>query len=328
VGITLQRNPAYNWGPPEAKNKGPVHLDQFEFRLIPDAATQFAALQAGEVDVLFINDPGHLARTEGDKQLRLERVNLDALIYLGFNCARAPFTDVKVRQALAHAVNKAEIVKTGLGGLGDEAHTPLVPSMLGYDPSLKSHGQEYSQSKARALLTEAGFTQSGGPTGAWQRDGRPLTLRLLTSNRAPNEAIATVLQSQLKAIGVAVEIQQLESAAVMRATTEGAFDLLLWRYDWNDPDALNIYLGGSRVRSTNRVFYANAEVDALLTRGAQEMDQKKRADLYKEAQKVILKEAPWQPLYTPVEALAVRDRVKNLVIGSLGRMLVNDVTIG
>ncbi len=81
-----------------------------------------------------------------------------------------------------------------------------------------------------------------------------------------------MLQSQLKAIGVPVEIQQLDSAAVMKATTEGAFDLLLWRYDWNDPDALNIYLSSKRIRQTNRVFYSNKQVDALFERGLREFD--------------------------------------------------------
>jgi peptide/nickel transport system substrate-binding protein len=136
-----------------------------------------------------------------------------------------------------------------------------------------------------------------------------------------------VLQSQLKAIGVPVEIQQLDSSAVMKATTEGAFDLLLWRYDWNDPDALNIYLSTSRIRQTNRVFYSNPTVDALFEKGLREVDPTKRGQVYEEAQKLILADAPWQPLYYPMEGMVSRNRVQGLKVGSLGRMLVNDVTL-
>jgi peptide/nickel transport system substrate-binding protein len=150
---------------------------------------------------------------------------------------------------------------------------------------------------------------------------------LLTSTRAPNEAIATVLQSQFKAIGISVEIQQLESRAVMDATGEGQFDLLLWRYDWNDPDALNIFLGSDRIGRSNRVAYSNAEVDALLEQGAHEMDETARQRLYVEAQKTILQEAPWQPLYNPIDVMAMSERVQGVEIGYMGRMLLNDARV-
>jgi peptide/nickel transport system substrate-binding protein len=325
VDITLVRNPDYNWGPAEVTNKGPVKLDKLVFKVIPDANTQFSALQSGDVDVIFITEPTFLDRVKNDKRLHLEPINLDSLIYLGYNCARSPFDEVKVRQALSYAVDKSEIVKTALGGFGIEADAPLPPSLPGYDPGLKSWGQGYDPAKAKALLSEAGFTRDA--EGSWQRDGKKLSGKLLTSTRSPNDAIATVLQSQLKAIGVPMEIQQLDSAAVMKATTEGAFDLLLWRYDWNDPDALNIYLSSSRIRQTNRVFYSNPRVDDLLSRGAEEMDQAKRVSLYQDAQKAILTDAPWQPLYYPIEGMVLSDRVKGVKVGSLGRMLVNDVTL-
>ncbi|MHB1132841.1 MAG: ABC transporter substrate-binding protein [Chloroflexota bacterium] len=325
VAITLARNPDYKWGTLEVQNRGPVAFEKLVFKVVPDASTQLAALQAGEIDVLFVNEPSQLAKFEQDKALQVQKINLDSLIYLGYNCAKPPFDDVKVRQALSHAVDKNQVIATALAGMGKVARTPLTPSMLGYDESLGSFGQAFDLARAKALLAESGFSQAAD--GTWQRNGQKLAGRLLTSTRAPNEAIATVLQSQLKALGVPMEIQQLDSSAVMKATTEGSFDLLLWRYEWNDPDALNIYLGTSRIRQTNRAFYSNKEVDALLQRGLIEFDSAKRAAIYQEAQKKILADAPWQPLYLPVEAMVSRNRVQGIKVGALGRMLVNDVTI-
>lgn len=325
VSVTLVRNPDYRWGSPELKNRGPVQFERLVFKVIPDADTQLSALKAGDVDVIFVNEPSQVTRLEADEALQVERVDLDALIYLGYNCARPPFDEVKVRQAFSHAVDKAQVIEVALSGLGTRADTPLTPSMLGYDAALKAHGQDFDPDRSRALLAEAGFAQQAD--GTWTRDGKQLTARLLTSTRAPNDLIATVLQGRFKALGVPVEIQQLDSAAVMKATTEGSFDLLLWRYEWNDPDGLNIFLSSSRIRQTNRVFYSNKEVDALFARGQNEMDQAKRHAIYGEAQKIILAESPWQPLYTPVEAMVSRKRVKGLVVGALGRMLVNDVTL-
>ncbi len=323
--ITLLRNPDYAWGPPLVENRGAPYLDAFVFKVIPDASTQLAALQAGEVDVLFVNQPAHKETLEKNASVQLEDAVLNSLIYLGFNCQKPPFDDVQVRQALSHAVNKAEILELALGGLGQVAFAPLPPTLPGFDPALQDHELGYDPQKAQELLVAAGFQQKDD--GVWERDGQTLKGVLLTSNRAPNEAIATVLQSQLKAIGVSVEIQQLDSKAVMDATAAGQFDLLLWRYDWNDPDALNIYLATNRIGRTNRVGYSNPAVDALLEQGAHEMDQAARHELYVEAQKLILNDAPWQPLYIPIDVIAMSKKVEGATVGYMGRLLLNDARL-
>jgi peptide/nickel transport system substrate-binding protein len=323
--ISLVHNPAYAWGPDLVDNRAAPHLERQVFTLIPEASTQLAALEKGEVDILFVNNPAHKRTLEGNPDVQLHEAVLNSLVYLGFNCSKAPFDDPTVRRALSHAVNKEEIVKVALGGLGQVADAPLPPTLPGYSAELKEHALAYDPTQAEALLQQAGFQRDAG--GTWSRDGAPLTVVLLTSTRAPNETIATLVQSQLAAIGVEVETQMLDSKAVMAATTEGAFDLLLWRYDWNDPDALNIYLGSDRIGSTNRVAYNNPQVDALLAQGAHEMDEAARAALYVEAQKLILADAPWQPLYYPVDIIATGKRLQGSKVGYMGRLLLNDATV-
>jgi peptide/nickel transport system substrate-binding protein len=323
--IRLKRNPGYAWAPPLVENPGAPYLQEVEFKIIPDAATQLAALEAGEVDVVFLNQPSHLLKLQNQEDVRLEETVLNSLIYLGYNCQKSPYDEVLVRQALSHAVNKQEIVDLVLGSLGQVAVAPLPPSLPGFDPALQEHALGYDPGKAGELLAAAGFERTD--SGSWQRDGQPLQGRLLTSTRPPNETIATLIQSHLQAIGVPIEIQQLDSKAVMDATAEGQFDLLLWRYDWNDPDALNIFLSGSRIGSTNRVGYGNPVVDALLEEAAHELDEEARQALYVEAQEVILQEAPWQPLYYPVDVIAIRDRIQGAQIGFMGRLLLNEARV-
>jgi peptide/nickel transport system substrate-binding protein len=323
--IVLARNPDYAWGPDIVENQGPPHLDKFVYKVIPDAATQLAAMQAGEVDVIFVNQPNHRMQLVATEGVRMEDALLSSLIYLGFNCQQAPFDEVLVRQALSHAVNKQEIVELALGGMGKLAFAPLPPGLPGFDPALQEHELGYDPGAAESLLAEAGFMRTDH--GTWERDGQVMQVKLLTSTRPPNESIATLLQSQLKAIGVAVEIQQLDSKAVMDATNEGAFDLLLWRYDWNDPDALYIFLSSDRVGRSNRVAYSNPDVDALLAAGGRELDEAARVALYVEAQELILEDAPWQPLYNPLDVMAMRDRVQGVKVGYMGRMLLNDAYV-
>lgn len=323
--LTLTANPGYTWGPSFMENQGAPHLSELVFKVIPEATTQMAALEVGEVDVIFVNQPSHLEKLAANPELLTEEMVLNSLIYLGYNSQKGPFSEPLVRQALSHAVDKQQILDIALGGLGQLAYTPLPPTLLGFDPDLKQYELGFDLERARALLEEAGFEATGD--GGWQRDGQPLTGLLLTSNRAPNESIATVLQSQLKALGVPVEIQLLDSKGVQDATSAGAFDLLLWRFEWNDPDGLRIFLGSDAIGSTNRTFYSNPEVDALLQQAAHELDPAARHELYVQAQQLILQDAPWQPLYNPVDVMAARAAVHGVKIGYMGRMLVNDAYV-
>lgn len=323
--MTLRRNPDYNWGPPMVDNHGAPYLDALVFKVIPDATTQLAALEAGEVDAIFVNEPAHLQELSQDPDVEVHEMVLNGLVHVGFNMNKAPFDDVIVRRAFSHAIDKQQIVDLALGGLGKLAFAPLPPTLPGFDASLQEYAIGYDADEAKRLLQEAGFTSTAD--GGWERDGQALKASLLTSTRAPNEAIATILQSQFAAIGVPVEIQQLDSKAVMDATTRGEFDLILWRYEWNDPDALSVFLSSQRIGATNRVGYSNPEVDAILAQAAVELDQDKRNALYVEAQKIIMQDAPWQPLYNPVDVMGMTHRIENVEFGYMGRMLVNDAKV-
>jgi peptide/nickel transport system substrate-binding protein len=324
VAITLVKNPKFAWAPPVLENQAAPHVDKLIFKVIPDANQQVTAYQAGEVDFLFVNQPSQLAKLKADPNTTLVDAALNSLIYLGFNCKKAPFDDPKVRQALSYAVNKDELVKLAVGDSGEVAYAPLASSLPGYDASLKSDAIGYDPEKAKGLLKEAGFEQ--GADGAWTKDGQPFALSLLTSTRPPNQAIATILQNQFKAIGLDLKIEQLDSSAAQAKATKGDYDVMLWRYDWNDADALRIYLSSSRIGQTNRSFYSNPEVDALLEKASHEMDEAARNSDYKQAQQLILKDAPWQPLYTPKDTLAFNKALKGVVMGPMGRVWMNDTT--
>lgn len=312
VAVTLEKNPHYAWAPAVVKNQSSPKIDRLVFKILPDVSQQISALEAGEVDVLFINQTSHVAKLQKNPEVSLVETTLNSLIYLGFNLKKSPFDDLRVRQAISHAVNKEELVKTALGGVGAAAFAPLAPTLPGFDESLKSEELGFDLEKAKSLLKDAGF------------ENTPLKVVLLTSTRPPNQALATVLQSQLKEVGVQVEIQTLDSTAAQDAATRGEYDLLLWRYDWNDADVLRVYLSTDRIGRTNRNFYSNSKVDELLDNAAHEMDEQVRNTLYLEAQKLILQDAPWQPLYTPKDYMAIRNDVTGVVMGPMGRMLVND----
>ncbi|PDW02978.1 ABC transporter substrate-binding protein [Candidatus Viridilinea mediisalina] len=325
IELVLERNPDYAWPPPMVSNPGAPYLEELSFKVVPDAATQLTALRAGEVDIIFLNQPDHITRLRQSGDATLVPVSLNSLVYLGFNTVKPPFDNLLVRQAISHAINKEDIVLAAVGGEGAPAFAPLATTFPGFDASLQELELAYDPNMSAELLTEAGLTQDA--SGIWSFEGEPLALTLLTFTRAPNQDVATVIQAQLSQIGVPVEIQQFDAPAAGRAAVAGEYDLLIWRYDWNDPDVLAMNLSSSRIGSTNRVAYSNPEVDELLAEAVRELDTARRAELYLEAQRLIMADAPWQPLYTPLDMLAVNPNLEGIVVSGMGRILMNDATL-
>jgi peptide/nickel transport system substrate-binding protein len=325
VSITLKSNPDYNWGPADVENKGAPYIDAAAFKVIPDASAQLAAFQAGEVDIIFVNQPAHLEKLKQEEEVQLQEMVFNSLVYLGFNTSRAPFDDVNVRRALAHAIDKDALVEIAVGGVGQPACQFMASTLPGYDPALCADAPAYDPEEAKALLAEAGFTQND--QSQWERDGEILQATILTSTRPPNGDVATMIQAQLAAIGVPIDIQQLDARAVLKTATAGDYDIILWRYGWNDPDVLNIYLGSDRIGRTNRSFYSNPAVDEIFAQTARELDPDARAQLYVEAQKLLMQDMPWIPLYEPVNVIAISGRVQDTVIGPMGRVLLNDARV-
>jgi len=136
--------------------------------------------------------------------------------------------------------------------------------------------------------------------------------------------VATVLQEQLKKAGITMTIRSLESAAVSETTTKGEYQAMLWRYDWNDADVLNVYLSTSRIGRTNRSFYSNSQLDTILDQAAHELDTNKRDALYSQAQSILMDEVPWVPLYTPKDSIVVRNSIDGIIMGPMGRLLMNE----
>ncbi|HMN11405.1 MAG TPA: ABC transporter substrate-binding protein [Bellilinea sp.] len=326
--ITLARFDSYAWPPAVVKNTGAPLIDELVFKIVPDATAVLTGFQAGEIDMLFVNQPAQFKALGKDKNATLVEANLHSLIYLGFNVAKPPFDNVDVRNAIAAAINKEEIVKLAVGGKGTAAFSPLPPTLPGFDASLADLAPKFDLTTAAELLKKAGYEQQADQSWKNTASGEMLILEILTSTRPPNETIATIVQDQLSKLGVAVTIKALDSNAVTELGNKGDYKVMLWRYDWNDPDVLNMYLSSSRIGKTNRSNYSNPAVDELLSKAGATMDEGKRNGLYVDAQKLIIADQPWVPLYSPIDTIAIRSTIKDVVIGPMGRVLLNDAWVG
>ncbi len=279
--VVLAANAGY-WG-------GKPRLSAIERPIVLDAQTRRNLYDAGQLDVLTDIPKGEYERDRNDPLLKdqIKRFNRAAVYYLGLNQTQyAPFRDRRVRQAIAHAIDKDAIVHNVLLDVTPKAEGVVPIGIPGYDPALK--GPAYDPDRAKALLAEAGYPNGQGLP--------PLTLTF--REKWPDlRKTGEVVQQQLAAIGVKLNLNEMEWGAFLRATDDRRVDFLhmRWSADYLDPQNFLSVLLHSEAPE-NRVAYANPEFDALLEQADAEMDPARRTALYRKAERLVVADAPWVPL--------------------------------
>lgn len=297
--ITLEKNPDY-W------QEGLPKLNKVIVRSIPDNTARFNALQNGEIDIMEDLNADDLTVLESNANLqKIERPSFN-VGYVGFNTKKKPFDDKKVRQALNHAVNKQAIVDAFFGGSAQVAKNPLPPTLWGYNDEVQDYA--YDPEKAKALLAEAGHPDGIAETLTFY--AMPVSRPYMPDGRKVAEAI----QADLAKIGVTVSIQSPEWATYLDDLKVGEKDdlyMLGWTGDNGDPDNF-IYtlLDKDTIPGNNRSFYVNEELHTILVEAQKEVDQDKRAELYKQAQVIIKEDAPWIPLVHTTPLMAASSNLK------------------
>ncbi len=323
--IVLERNPDFGWAPKFYQNRTAPYLDSVVFRIIPDESTQVIAFERGDLDILPGVPAKEVRRLTQNGKYQAFRTPDNGGTYLGLNVTKPPFTDVRVRQALGFAINTDEVVRYALEGLAVPMDSPIAPTIWGYSKSLGKVAFRYDPEKAKSLLAEAGWKV--GPDGLQEKEGRRFAFTVWTYPRDTSVRIAVVLQNQLKKVGIQMNIEQIEVATLLARTPKGDHDAILISYGWPDADILYYFFHSSRLATTNRVHYTNAEVDRLLQEGRVTVDPQKRLEVYQKLQEILLHDAPWIPLASTITTTLVQPWVHNVYLDKFGNLLLNDAYI-
>lgn len=251
------------------------------FRNVPEGTNRTIGLQTGEIDIAYDVEPIDVKTVEGDKGLKLVKDPSLSSDYVGFNTKKAPYDNVKVRQAINYAINVDEIIEVALEGAGTPATGPINDKVYGYNSNLK--GYEYNPEKAKELLKEAGF-ENGFKTTIWTNDN-PVRV-----------TIAEIVQGQLKEIGIDAKVEQVEWGAYLERTGKGEHDMFIlgWTTVTGDADygLYAVYHSSQHGGSGNRTFFTDPKVDELLDKGRTATNEDERLKAYAEAQELILEGAP------------------------------------
>lgn len=282
--------------------EGAPQLARAIFRIIPNETTRLLEAKRGQIDLLWNNIPPYavpfMRETRG---LTLTTRPGIAYQYLGFNLVDERLKDLRVRRAIAHAVDRGRIIRALYFGFARPAATLLAPENWAHEDGVTRY--PFDPARARRLLDDAGFPVRPG--------GSRFALSYKTSTDRQGIEMADLIAEDLEAVGIRIERRSFEWGTFYGDIKAGNFQLYSLRWvGITDPDQLHYIFHSASLppAGANRGRYANAEVDRLLDAGRRELDPAARRELLSRAQKIIADDCVYVSLWYPDDIYALADR--------------------
>jgi peptide/nickel transport system substrate-binding protein len=314
--VTLVKNPDYTWGSSYFKHTGPAYLDQVIFKVIPEESVRTGTLKSGETQI--IDD---LAPLEYDSITRDPKFAIiskgqpgSGFVLLLNTTSTGPISDAAVRQAMEYGVDREGLNKSVFQGLNKAAWSPLMRPTFAYDASTESV-YKFDPDKAGQLLDAAGWQP--GPDGVRAKGGQRLEISFPIISRPRDKAMAESVQASLRDVGIDLKVDPLERAAAREAFNQNRYDVSFMWFSYGDPDVLRTIFHSENVNAFNRARYQVPEVDSMLEEAAGLTDASKRADIYKQVQQRVLKDAVVVPLVDTLVYDAKRAEVQGETLDAL-----------
>jgi ABC-type transport system substrate-binding protein len=302
--VVVARNGDY-WG-------DKVKLARVRFAVVPDATTRALELRKGSADAeINALTPDTILTLQPNLALAIERAPGTVLAYMGFNLRDPILKDVRVRQAIAYALDRGPMIEYLWRGEAQPARSVLPPASWAYDADV--HAYDHDPDAARKLLDAAGYPAINGVR---------FHLTMKTSTDENTRLMVAVMQQQLRQVGIVLDLRSFEFATFFSDVTHGAFQMygLRWIGGNEDPDIFEYAFHSSKFppAGANRGYYSNPRVDALIDRGRREVDPKVRKSIYDELQRILADELPYIDLWYLDNVLVHNKRVHNLQLNPAG----------
>lgn len=308
--LTLVRNddwstPTY----PEVETENPPLPRKITYRVIPEESPRVQALISGDVDMLIARDfpPRKLEQIQGSDKTKAEVFTSNNAGYVAFNMELEPTNDITVRKALAHAIDRDRIIQDIYKGLGKKNDVPLSHNLLGWGGD-QVEGLEFDQEKAKSLLEEAGWEDTGGDFR--KKDGEKLTLQVYSTNTPPPRVqLAEEMVAMFAEVGVDAKLTTFEYSTAYSEMGKGTGHVMYGTASWFDPDVLTFLWHSNNKGASNLAFMDDDKVDSLLEEGAATIDVEERNQVYIELEKYAMSMVPCQPIMTYKSATGMRTAV-------------------
>ncbi|MFL5580552.1 MAG: ABC transporter substrate-binding protein [Gemmatimonadaceae bacterium] len=283
---------------------GPAQAESLMARIIPEQSTAVAEFESGNVDVMLVPEAETRRWQDTDERnARLAEASALRLWYVGINTTRGPLADVRVRQALNIAVDRATILKQLISGRGTLAAGVIPPSLEGATKGRPPYA--YDPAKAKRLLAEAGHANG-------------VTLELWHSATAPAPRLAQTIQAYLQASGFKITLVQREAAAMRAAARKGETDLVLKDWFADYPDAENFLYpllhSANKGAGGNVSFYQSPRFDQVVDQARRTTNDSARVALYRQADQIAYADAPMIFLWFYNELYALQPWIQNFQV--------------
>ena len=288
--LLLERNPSY-W-------RGPAPIARILFRFLTNTNTRLNQLSSGEVHLVDNVPLDKVKEAEAIAGLTVTRTVANSYVNLSLNQKTVPaFRDLRVRQALAQAIDRQAIARDLLESVVTVVDSVIQPPSWAHNPEVEFY--RYDPQSSRALLKEAGWEDRDGD-GMVEKNGQPL--RFIGTTRAGHaewEKVLQFVQAQLKAVGVGMEIQNYEPTLLGEMWFSGKTEVFLSAWTLSADPELTLFFAADRTppRGRNIYFHENRELTELLYASDKTVDRERRRELLFRAQEIVAREVPLIPLY-------------------------------
>jgi len=324
--VDMEANPKYWDGPPQ--------IAVLRARVISDSNALQAELQSGRVDIAPLPtslSPDAIKGLSANSNLTVHQFAGSNLNLLTFNTTEPPLDNVKVRQAIAYAINRESMIRDLVLGQGKIAHSILPEESWAYTPGQTYH---YDPAMAKKLLDDAGFRDPDGD-GPQMRFSKPIIFRISGSSGAARQ-YSGVIYNYLREVGIPVSIETSELNTLFEFLRRGQFQMTYgqWVGGNQDPIFYRDLFATSEIPSEtraarNRSRYSNPELDKILEEATNTYDHAKAAPLYARAQEIVSRDVVVLPLWYQANMVIAKKSVGNIHINASGDWgFVKDLTVG
>ncbi len=302
--VVIERNADYWADKPK--------LERVEFKVIPDATTRALELRKHSADVAINSLTADTVLTlKKDPELSVMQAPGTIYAYIALNLRDPVLKDVRVRRAMAHAINVQPIIQYLFRDQAQPAYSILPPEHWAYDGDVKRYA--YDPARARQLLDETGYRE---------KDGVRFHITMKSSTDETTRLLAAVLQQQLREVGIALDIRTYEFATFFSDITKGAYQMysMRWIGGNQDPDIFEYVFdsGSFPPKRANRTYYSNPRVDELIREGRTTLDQQKRKVIYDEVQQIVAEDLPYINLWYLDNVVVHTWRVRGIEMNPAG----------
>jgi peptide/nickel transport system substrate-binding protein len=280
--------------------------------VVPDATTRALELRKGSADIA-VNSIGYdaLPVLANQTHLQILRAPGTVVAYMGFNLRDPILKDSRVRQAIAYALDRQSLIHNLFRDAARPAASVLPPESWAYDSNVTRY--EYAPERAKELLDQAGYPE---------RNGIRFHLLMKTSTEEATRLLAAVLQQQLRAVGITLDIRTFEFATFFSDVTRGEFQVysLRWIGGNEDPDIFEYIYHSARIppNGANRGYYTNPRVDVLIDQARIASEQAARKQIYDELQRILAADEPTINLWYLDNIVVANRRVQGLRLNPSG----------